>query len=374
MLSTDKKIFEINSPVRERMVEYGGLAEELHIVLLCRGRARFKEEKIGNVFLYVTNSAGRLWSVLGAVKIGRSIIAKNSGYWLVTAQDPFETGWAGWQIAKKFSLPLQLQIHTDFLSPYFSQGSFLNKLRVSIARRTLARANGIRVVSERIKKSLLASGIRLKTEPLVLPVFVDIKKIRSSPIKIDLKQKYPQFDSVILMASRLTREKNVFLAIEAMAEILKIFSKVGLIIVGEGPVREKLKAKIYDLGLEASVIFEPWNNDLVSYLKTADLFVISSNYEGTSMAMIEAMSVGCPLVITDVSGTDDIIKDKISALVVLVGDVSALKEAILYLLADRTRAKTLGENAAAAVADLPGKDDYLQKYKKSWEDILEPKK
>jgi glycosyltransferase involved in cell wall biosynthesis len=159
-----------------------------------------------------------------------------------------------------------------------------------------------------------------------------------------------------------------------MAGILKKCSRVGLIVVGEGPEQKKLKLKTNKLELEANVVFEPWNNDPISYFKTADLFAISSDYEGTSMAMIEAMAVGCPIVITEVSGTGDILKHKESGLVVPVGDTQAFKEAILYLIENRAQAKTLGENAAAATAALPDKNDYLQKYKKSWVDVLSSKK
>ena len=53
-------------------------------------------------------------------------------------------------------------------------------------------------------------SLKLKAEPVVLPIFVDVKKIQSAKVKIDLHQKYPEYDFIILVASRLTKEKNVF--------------------------------------------------------------------------------------------------------------------------------------------------------------------
>ncbi|MBU2109665.1 hypothetical protein KKB71_01775, partial [Patescibacteria group bacterium] len=144
-IGTDKNLFYENSEVRQRMIEYGNLVEELHIIMFATQKSEIRSTKSetnskikisNNTFVYPTNSGSRWFYVWDAIKIGEEII----GNWkleiensLVTAQDPFECGLAGYRIAKKLKLPLQLQIHTDFLSPYFVQHSMLNRLRVRIA-------------------------------------------------------------------------------------------------------------------------------------------------------------------------------------------------------------------------------------------------
>ena len=158
--------------------------------------------------------------------------------WLVTAQDPFETGLAGWLIARKNNTPLQLQIHTDFASPYFKQESFLNRIRVMLAWFLIPRATRIRVVSERIKDSLVSRFTFHVSRIDVLPIFIDTERLENAPIKTDLRKKYQQFDFIVLMASRLTKEKNIPLAIEAFTEVIKKHPRAGLVIVGKGP-REK---------------------------------------------------------------------------------------------------------------------------------------
>lgn len=315
MISRDRDIFKENSEARRRMIEYGALAEKLRVIVLNRP--------------------------FRSLKIGKEI----KGFDLVTTQDPFETGLIGWLAAKIFGARLQLQIHTDFLSEYFWKESLLNKIRVLTAKFLIPKADCVRVVSERIKK-YLGKGI-------VLPIFVDIEEIKNVPIKTNLRDKYPQFNFVILMASRLTKEKNINLAIEAMEGIVKKHPKTGLIITGSGSEEKKLKAESYKL--KANVIFEPWTDDLASYYKTADLFLLTSNYEGYGRTLIEAAVVDCKIISSDVGVADEILeKENIFA----PGDKNALEEKIIKAIS--------GEIKPAKPVKIKTKKEYLEKYGNGW--------
>jgi len=299
---------------------------------------------------------------------------------LVMTQDPFDTGHIGWLIKKRYKIPWQCQIHTDFLSPYFRQESLLNKIRVMLAKFLLPRADGIRVVSQRIKNSLRAKNYKLKTDPVVLPIFVDIAGIRNAPMKTNLKQKYPQFDFLILMASRLSPEKNIGLAIEAMAEIIKKYPRTGLIIIGSGPQEKNLKFKIVrldeamakweNLKLRDNVVLEPWSDDLASCYKTADLFLLTSNYEGWGMSVVEAMACSCPVIMTDVGCAGELIKNGESGLVIPSGDKKALIAAISRLRENENFRKQIIIAGDQAVNLLPNKEGYLREYQRSWTMIL----
>jgi len=122
--------------------------------------------------------------------------------------------------------------------------------------------------------------------------------------------------------------------------------------------------------LKDNIIFEPWSNDLASYYKSADLFLLVSNYEGWGMAVVEAMAAGCPVLMTDVGCAGELARGGKNALVVPPGDKRALAEAIERLFSDRALAHDLSQNASAAVERLDSKQDYLDKYKNSWEAII----
>ena len=317
MLSRDPKIFDDGSDVRRRMLEYAKSVEELRIVVFARGlSSRAKSRDYNNMRIYPARSLPDMY------KMGSSILRSSQGLrscedpsiehsnqWVITAQDPFETGFVGYLLKQKRKIPLELQIHTDFLSPYFWKESLKNKIRVLLAQWLIKKADKIRVVSDRIKNSLLALCPKPYTlNPIeVRPVFVDVEKIKKSPIKTDLRQKYPG-KFIILMASRLTKEKNIGLAINAMKEILKRKTLHPtpytlhplLLIVGDGPEREELELRIKNYELSDNVKIEPHTDDIVSYYKTADLFLLTSNYEGYGRTVVEAQAAGLPVLMTDV--------------------------------------------------------------------------
>jgi glycosyltransferase involved in cell wall biosynthesis len=295
MISTDAKILEEGSPVRARMIEYGALFEELHIIVFTMVGEKIKLSN--NTHVYPTNSLTKLLYVSDATKIGTKIIAEGKLSRIdsvITAQDPFETGMVGEKLASKFSIPLHIQIHTDFHSPYFKQ-SVLNKVRMVLAKKSLAKATAVRVVSGRIKASL-SPEIQAKTS--VLPIFTDLTAIRTTQAvpSTDLHQKYSQFEKIILMASRLTREKDFGTALTAFTLVRKEFPRAGLVIVGDGPEGSGLMS----LG-ERGVVFEKWadHDTVLAYMKTCDVFLSASLYEGYGLSMLEAHTAGATLVATD---------------------------------------------------------------------------
>lgn len=316
MFSTDRKIFEPKSAVRARMVKYAAV-DELLVVIFGLKRPEIKERKL---------------SIMGMSRRQALFWRPEKSFDLVTSQDPFETGFIAWRLAKRLQTKLELQIHTDLGSPYFWQESFKNKIRFLLAKFLLPRADQIRVVSQRIADSLQqATSYKLKAVPIVRPIAVDIEKIKNAPIIVDLHKKYPQFDKIILMASRLTREKNLALAIEAMREVAKSKPRTGLIIVGSGPELEKLKLKAINYKLEASIVFEPWvdHDTLISYYKTADLFLVTSLYEGYGLTLIEARAAGCTIVSTDVGIAREVLP---SDNILPVNDAITLAEKLLHTL------------------------------------------
>lgn len=301
-IGTDPLLFKEGSAVRERIRGYAKDWDEIHIIVSTVGRG-FEETTIGNnVWVYPTRSGIKLFYPLHMRKLGRFIIRRRN-ITNITCQDPFLTAMAATGLKKECGLPLEIQVHTDIGSPNYPY-TIGNKIRKALALSYIPKADSIRVVSERIKKYLVEQLGIPTAKITVRPISVDTEKIRSAPViaGADLRKKYPQFDGIVLMASRLTAEKNIKLALEAWQRVIVKRPKAGLIIVGDGPKRLELEELARRLGISVSVEFESWadQSTLASYYKTADMFLSTSLFEGYGMTFVEAQAAGCPVVSTDV--------------------------------------------------------------------------
>lgn len=370
-IGSDMKILDEGSDANTRMKEYGTLANRLDIAIYNGSIFGRNEDQAfavsNNVFAYPRSFLG----LLSLFKIGSKKLSfvLNHRIDLITTQDPFYFGYIGWRLSRWLRASFQVQVHTDIFSPYFKKESLKNRFKVLLAKRILKRADGIRVVSNRIRDSLKRE-ISLKVEPFVLPVWVPINSIKNSPVTIDLKKRYPQFENIILMASRITVEKNIKMVIIAMKNITKKFNKTGLVIVGEGPLKIYLKSLVHSLNLEKNVIFEDWVKNPSSYFKTADLFLNTSNYEGYGRTIVEAMVSGTPVITTDVGCAQDIIKSGENGFIIPVNGRKELEISLAEFLGNSALKIKIKKGASEYISGFKSKDDYLEMYGRSWSECL----
>lgn len=361
-IGTDEKLFDPDSAVAKRVREYGLLAGSLDVIVLTT-RSYPRVDLSPEVRVYATGSLTRLIAPRDAARIARRL---PHHFDLVSVQDPFDSGLAGVAISREFGAPLHVQVHTDLFSAEYYRLSFLNKVRVQIARYVFRYADCVRVVSERVKRNLERASVLKRDTPVsVLPIWVDIQKMVRTPVAGDVRAQYPQFETLFLMASRLTREKNIEMAIRAFGELVEEFPKAGLLITGEGPMQSSLKKLVVKMGLEKSVIFVPWTQELSAYYKSADAFVLSSDFEGYGMTLIEAAAAGCPVVTTDVGCVGDVLgTDRV--LVSAVRDERGLLASMRSVTRDPARAKALARMTQTYLARSSSHEEYLEKYKESW--------
>jgi len=337
VFSTDRLIAQEGSFARERHSKYGGVFDEVHIIIFSLKKHNLFSKKIAdNVFVYPTNSISRLLYGFDAIKIGKKLRVD-----VVTAQDPFETG----LVAYFLGLPFQVQLHTDIFSTHFTY-SFLNKIRVLISKFVLKKANCVRVVSKTIQK-------KLKRDSFVLPIFIRQKKTTK-------EISYP-FQFTILMVSRLTKEKNLSFALRSFKEILSKNSQVGLVLVGDGPEREALVRLSKELGIEKNVVFEGWKEDLENYYSAADLLLHTSLYEGYGMVLIEAALAGLPIVSTPVG-----IAAELPVVLCNQNDRSSVVDSVHNIISDESfRNNVISDLCKSVDGFVMSEDKYLTEYRNS---------
>ncbi|UCC30628.1 MAG: glycosyltransferase [Phycisphaerales bacterium] len=158
----------------------------------------------------------------------------------------------------------------------------------------------------------------------------------------------PADGALILWVGRLDPVKGLETLIGAF-QSMDVDTDAHLLLVGDGPLRTRLRNKIDRLGLAKRIHLLGARDDVPALLKAADVFAFPSRTEGLPNALLEAMAARCPIVTTDVPGCRDLIEHETTGLVVPYGDTTALATAVLRLLHDRAAAKRLGERAAELV-------------------------
>jgi glycosyltransferase involved in cell wall biosynthesis len=147
---------------------------------------------------------------------------------------------------------------------------------------------------------------------------------------------------VIGTIGTLTREKGLDLLIETLPSVIERHPQLQLCIVGAGPVEAGLRAQASRLGVSGFVHFPGCVEDVRPWLAVFDLLVQPSRSEGLSLAVLEAMAMGLPVVATDVGGMSEAVKDGVTGRLVPAENSVALATALKAVLGDRTRMEELG--------------------------------
>lgn len=151
----------------------------------------------------------------------------------------------------------------------------------------------------------------------------------------------------IVTVGKFTEQKNHLLLIDAFSKVAKRIPDYNLVIYGDGVLREEYTKKITELNLRKRVLLPGIKDNIKECIYDASLFVLSSNYEGVSNALLEAMALGLPVISTDCpcGGSREIIDDGINGLLVPVKDIERMSSEMKRVLSDTELMNNLGENA-----------------------------
>lgn len=170
-----------------------------------------------------------------------------------------------------------------------------------------------------------------------------------NPIRADLPAVFSgDREHKIAAAGRLEPQKNHMLLLEAFAGFHSNFPEYTLHIFGKGFLEQVLKDRAAELKIERFVVFEGFRSDILETIRTYGMYVLSSDYEGISNSLMEAMALGLPCISTDcpIGGSALCIRDGINGLLVPVNDASALQKAMEKAAGDQAFADRLGRNGA----------------------------
>lgn len=170
----------------------------------------------------------------------------------------------------------------------------------------------------------------------------------------------------VVTAGRLMPQKNQKMLIDAFAKFHDSYPVYKLDIYGEGPLQAELQQRIDSLGLTDAITLRGNVSNIHQEIADAEMFVLSSDFEGLSNALLEAMMMGHACISTNCAGSDEAIQNGENGLLVPVGDQRALTAAMEQLAADPELAAKLG-NAAKETAQQYTVDRVIDQWRKAIE-------
>ena len=234
-------------------------------------------------------------------------------------------------------------------------------------------------------KNILIDYFGRKPESVeILYIGVDKDKFDAQNVKVGLaktKLGIEKSRPVVLFPCRIHPQKRPFLMLEIAKETKKKIGNIAFVIVGDGPQLEELKIKTKDVGLSNTVYFAGRQNDMLPFYKDCSLTLICSLKEGLALTAYESLSMGKPVVTSDVGGQSELIDKTVGAVLpllqseaeeldartFLLEEASQYAEAIENILSDKAKYETMCKACRQRIEQSFSSDIMIQKL----EDIFE---
>ncbi len=190
-----------------------------------------------------------------------------------------------------------------------------------------------------------------------------------NPINDKLPKPYSgERKKTIVAVGRFTLQKNFKMSIDAFSKLHKEYPDYKLIIFGTGVLKDELNNYVRSMGLEKFVEFPGFVKNIIEEIADAGMYISSSDFEGISNSMLEALAMGIPSVCTDcpVGGARMTIKNSENGILIPVGDTEALYEGMKKIIEDKEFAENIAKNAVKIREDLS-----LKKVVNMWIDVIE---
>ncbi len=365
-ISYGRHLFIEGDPERERMCVCSDALASHHMIIFSDKSHGLSGDRVSDTLtLHPTNSFFHIGKIIDATLLGVRIVRASSKgtQWCISAQDSLGAGVVGYLLRWIIRHPLLIQEHGDiFGGDYWRQESRGNALWYYVARFLVRRADRVRAVSKRVHEHLQDLGVPA-SRIVTLPVYTDIPALQEIAVTTDLRALYPDASCIVLSVARFVPQKNLLLLVRAFKKLHTENQKARLVLVGRGSEEKNIREEIATCGLVGSVTIMPWTKDIVSLMKTADIYALSSNYEGWARVLVEAMACGLPIVTTAVGCAGEVCKDGVHGSVVPVGDENVFADALISLAGDADRRRTYSH---AGKTDAPTIFSNQDAYVRTW--------
>lgn len=297
---------------------------------------------------------------------------------VIHTHHPILVGQAAASKAYELNIPLVFTYHTQYTVfrqyiPLLQEGAldFIKDAVENILGDFMQKCHHVIVPTNSMRDKIIQK-YGLSDRVTVITTGIDLRQYQQADGQ-SVRKKHGWEDSHILIsAGRLAREKNWGTLLDAGAKAINAHQDLRIVLVGDGPDREKLQKRARKLGIENQVEFvgKVAPDVVPSYLKAADIFGFPSTTETQGLVTVEALAAGLPIAAVDATGTHDIVTHGQEGFLT-ENNSDALANAIIKLLDDRQlrqRFKTCALEKAAEYSIIPQSQLLLDVYNQAIED------
>lgn len=224
-----------------------------------------------------------------------------------------------------------------------------------------------------LKADLAEIGIADPAKIEVVPLGMDLGPLlegdsRRGELRAELG--IPDADPLVGIVGRLVPIKNHRLFLDAARSMVDSGNSARFVIIGDGELRDILQKYASETGISGRVRFLGWRKDMVPVYSGLDLLTLTSDNEGTPVALIEGMAAGVPVVATAVGGVPDVVRDGFTGRLVPAGDPAALSQAWQAALAETDATDRMRREARREVEELFGRERMLSAMAALYENLI----
>ncbi len=375
LITKDTSILEEDSLAHRRITDMRDCFLEIHVIVL-----NYKPEtgekvpiirSFENVWLYPTNSSVWWRLAYDGYRMGENQLVFSGGFRadVVVAEDLFEAGLVGRFLSKKYNRPFQVHIQEDFFDEEYRESHEHPVLYEWSLEYLLNHVTSVRTKTEFQRQAVIAEQPRLENYTEMLPSYYNLDAWRDVVPSVNLHDKYPQFKFIILHISSMRVSSHSYDVIRGASKLLRRYPTVGLVVVGNGPLRHMLERQAIALGMEKQIEFETATPEMLSYVKTANLFIHLSEDGSEDAFLLQAAVSKLPIIANKDGIAGIIFKDGESACLCSPEDATCVADGINRYLNENQDRTRFGLSASEAVFDRSEQDynAYLKAYKESIE-------
>jgi glycosyltransferase involved in cell wall biosynthesis len=355
----------------QRMLYYAEHIKKYVVVIHSYRKHKLQKENITENFSAIpTNGFSPIDSTIRMIWLGYKAL-KAEKFNLIQAQDPFLTGVAAIILGYLFKIPTNILIYgPNVYDLHWRSSSLLNTLIAPIGVFVLKNASSIQVDGQMTARSLENKGFSMKN--------IHIKPMIPSNIDAFLRVNQDKIENTssstvkLLFVGRLEKQKNLTMLTEVIKLLARHKYNVQINIVGEGSQKNLFVRNLYEDGILSYVHFLGYiaHENIYEVFAEADIFLMTSLYEGYPRVLMESAATGLPIVTTAISGSDEAVVNEKTGYIVPVNDVETFFNKLKILIEEPELRAKMGCAAKEHMSNLSNPTIFLDKQISIWKSYV----